>query len=106
MAKMKSTHYTWSWRSSVENTFFKVAIADFDDKIWPRRAYDEPHIETHWLKLNEHDAIGYWVAIWAYHEEHDHGNGQFQTSQLRSQRWKWEFPDGEYHNDTDHIVVN
>ena len=33
-----------------------------------------------------------------------HGNTQFQKP--LSQRWTWESPNGEYHNEIDHIIVN
>ncbi|KAE9418252.1 hypothetical protein Angca_003518, partial [Angiostrongylus cantonensis] len=33
-----------------------------------------------------------------------HGNSQFQKP--HSQRWTWESPSGEYHNEIDHIIVN
>ncbi|KAE9412390.1 hypothetical protein Angca_009422, partial [Angiostrongylus cantonensis] len=32
-----------------------------------------------------------------------HGNSQFQKPR---QRWTWESPNGGYHNEIDHIIVN
>uniref|UniRef100_A0A0K0CTD2 Endo/exonuclease/phosphatase domain-containing protein n=1 Tax=Angiostrongylus cantonensis TaxID=6313 RepID=A0A0K0CTD2_ANGCA len=64
-----------------DHTFFKVIIGDFKAKIGPRRSSEERHIGTYGLEWNEQEASP-------------------------SRGWTWESPNGEYHNEIDHIIVN
>uniref|UniRef100_A0A0K0D7X7 HA domain-containing protein n=1 Tax=Angiostrongylus cantonensis TaxID=6313 RepID=A0A0K0D7X7_ANGCA len=84
-----------------EHTFFKVIIEDFKAKIGPRRSSEERHIGTHGLEWNEQ---GKRLSEFIMATKTIHGNSQFQKS--HRQRWTWESPNGEYHNEIDHIIVN
>ncbi|VDM64763.1 unnamed protein product [Angiostrongylus costaricensis] len=84
-----------------DHIFFKVIIEDVNVKIGPRRASEEPHIGTHGLEWNEQ---GERLSEFIMAANTIHGNSQFQKPHL--QGWKWESPNGEYHNEIDHIIVN
>ncbi|KAE9415083.1 hypothetical protein Angca_003559, partial [Angiostrongylus cantonensis] len=83
-----------------DHTFFKV-IGDFNDKIGPRRTSEERHIGTHGLKWNEQ---GERLSEFIMAIKTIHGNSHFQKR--HRQRWTCESPNGEYHNEIDHIIVN
>ncbi|KAE9412686.1 hypothetical protein Angca_009405, partial [Angiostrongylus cantonensis] len=84
-----------------DHTLFKVIIGDFNAKIGPRRSSEERHIGTHGLEWNEQ---GERLSEFIMATKTIHGNSQFQKP--HRQRWTWESPNGEYHNDIDHIIVN
>ncbi|KAJ1355672.1 hypothetical protein KIN20_013166 [Parelaphostrongylus tenuis] len=84
-----------------DHTFFKVIVGDFNAKIGPRRTSEERHIGTHGLEWNEQ---GERLSEFIMTTQTIHGNSQFQKP--LSQRWTWESPNGEYHNEIDHIIVN
>ncbi|KAE9414302.1 hypothetical protein Angca_008528, partial [Angiostrongylus cantonensis] len=83
------------------HTFFKAIIGDFNAKIGPRGSSEGRHIGTHGLQRNEQ---GEWLSEFIMAIKTIHGNSQFQKP--HSQRWTWESPNGEYHNEIDHIIVN
>uniref|UniRef100_A0A0K0D265 Craniofacial development protein 2-like n=1 Tax=Angiostrongylus cantonensis TaxID=6313 RepID=A0A0K0D265_ANGCA len=80
-----------------DHTFFKVIIGDFNAKIGPRRP-EERHIGTHGLEWNEQ---GERLSEFTIATNTIHGNSQFQKP--HPQRWMWKSPNGEYHNEIDHI---
>uniref|UniRef100_A0A0K0D7L9 Endo/exonuclease/phosphatase domain-containing protein n=1 Tax=Angiostrongylus cantonensis TaxID=6313 RepID=A0A0K0D7L9_ANGCA len=84
-----------------DHIFFKVFIGDFNAKIGPRRSSEERHIGTHGLEWNEQ---GERLSEFIMAAMTIHGNSQFQKP--HPQRWTWECPNGEYHNEIDHIIVN
>uniref|UniRef100_A0A0K0D8E0 Endo/exonuclease/phosphatase domain-containing protein n=1 Tax=Angiostrongylus cantonensis TaxID=6313 RepID=A0A0K0D8E0_ANGCA len=84
-----------------DHTFFKVIIGDFNAKIGPRRSSEERHIGTNGLEWKEQ---GERLLEFIMATKTIHGNSQFQKP--HRQRWKWESPNGEYHNEIDHIIVN
>uniref|UniRef100_A0A158P944 Endo/exonuclease/phosphatase domain-containing protein n=1 Tax=Angiostrongylus cantonensis TaxID=6313 RepID=A0A158P944_ANGCA len=84
-----------------DHTFFKVIIGDFNAKIGPRRTSQERHIGTHELKWNEQ---GERLSEFIMATKIIYGNSQFQKPHPQS--WTWEFPNGEYHNEINHIIVN
>ncbi|KAE9413249.1 hypothetical protein Angca_010097, partial [Angiostrongylus cantonensis] len=84
-----------------DHTFFKVIIGDFSAKIGPRRSSEERHIGTHGLEWNEQ---GERLSEFIMATKTIHGNSQFQNP--HRQRWTWESPNGKYHNEIDHIIVN
>ncbi|KAE9411974.1 hypothetical protein Angca_008735, partial [Angiostrongylus cantonensis] len=75
------------------NTFFKEIIGDFNAKIGTRRASEERHIGTYGLEWNEQ---GERLSEFIMATKTIHSNSQFQKP--HPQRWKWESPNGEYHN--------
>ncbi|KAE9413460.1 hypothetical protein Angca_010050, partial [Angiostrongylus cantonensis] len=84
-----------------DHTFFKVIIGDFNAKIGPRRSSEERHNGTHGLEWNEQ---GEQLSEFIMATKTIHGNSYFQEP--HRQRWTWESPNGEYHNEIDHIIVN
>ncbi|VDM59911.1 unnamed protein product [Angiostrongylus costaricensis] len=84
-----------------DHTFFKVIIGDINAKTGPRKTFEERHIGTHGLEWNEQ---GERLSKFIMATSTIHGNSQFQK--LHPQRWTWESPNGEYHNEIDHIIVN
>ncbi|KAE9412758.1 hypothetical protein Angca_008712, partial [Angiostrongylus cantonensis] len=83
------------------HTFFKVFIGDFNAKIGPRRSSEERHIETDGLEWNEQvEQLSEFIMATKTID----GNSKFQKP--HRQRWTWEAPSGEYHNEIDHIIVN
>ncbi|KAE9420633.1 hypothetical protein Angca_003308, partial [Angiostrongylus cantonensis] len=84
-----------------DHTFFKIIIGDFNGKIEPKRSFEERHIGTHGLEWNEQ---GERLSEFIMATKTIHGNSQFQKPHC--QRWTWESPNGEYHNEIDHIIVN
>ncbi|KAL6739282.1 hypothetical protein Aduo_012753 [Ancylostoma duodenale] len=84
-----------------DHTFYKGIVGDFNAKIGPRRTPEEFHIGTHGLQWNEQ---GERLSEFIMTTKTIHGNSQFQKP--TSLRWTWESPDGEYHNEIDHIIVN
>ncbi|KAE9418521.1 hypothetical protein Angca_003439, partial [Angiostrongylus cantonensis] len=84
-----------------DHTFFKVIFGDFNAKIGPRRSSEEHHIGTHALEWNEQ---GERLSEFIMATETIRGNSQFRKP--HRQRWTWESPNGEYHNEIDHIIVN
>uniref|UniRef100_A0A0K0DPD1 Endo/exonuclease/phosphatase domain-containing protein n=1 Tax=Angiostrongylus cantonensis TaxID=6313 RepID=A0A0K0DPD1_ANGCA len=84
-----------------DHTFFKVIIGDFNAKIGPRRSSEERHIGTHGLEWNEQ---GERLSEFIMATKTIHGNSQFQKP--HPQCWAWEFRNGEYYNEIDHIIVN
>ena len=84
-----------------DHTFFKVIVGDFNAKIGPRRTAGELHIGTHGMDWNEQ---GERLSEFIMSTNTIHGNSQFQKpSHLR---WTWESPDGQFHNEIDHIIFN
>ena len=84
-----------------DHTFFKVIIGDFNAEIGPRRSSEERHIGIHGLEWNEQgERLSEFIMV----TKTIHGNSQFQKP--HRQRWTWESPNGEYHNEIDHIIVN
>uniref|UniRef100_A0A0K0D7K3 Endo/exonuclease/phosphatase domain-containing protein n=1 Tax=Angiostrongylus cantonensis TaxID=6313 RepID=A0A0K0D7K3_ANGCA len=84
-----------------DHTLFKVIIGDFNTKLGPRRSSEEPHIGTHGLEWN---GQGERLPEFIMATKTIHGNSQFQKP--HPQRWTWESPNGEYHNEIDLIIVN
>uniref|UniRef100_A0A0K0D8D6 Endo/exonuclease/phosphatase domain-containing protein n=1 Tax=Angiostrongylus cantonensis TaxID=6313 RepID=A0A0K0D8D6_ANGCA len=84
-----------------DHAFFKVIIGDLNAKIGPRRSSEERHIVTHGLKRNEQ---GERFSEFIMATKTIHGNSQFQKP--HRQRWTWKSPNGEHHNEIDHIIVN
>ncbi|KAE9416556.1 hypothetical protein Angca_007491, partial [Angiostrongylus cantonensis] len=84
-----------------DRAFYNVIIGDFNAKIGPRRSSEERHIGTHGLEGNEQDK---WLSEFIMATTTIHGNSQFQKP--HPQRWTWESPNGEYHNEIDHTIVN
>ncbi|KAE9412281.1 hypothetical protein Angca_007165, partial [Angiostrongylus cantonensis] len=84
-----------------DHTFFKVIIGDFNATIGPRRSSEERHIRTHELEWNEQaERLSEFIMA----TKTIHGNSQFLKH--HRQRWTWETPNGENHNEIDHIIVN
>uniref|UniRef100_A0A0K0DE84 Endo/exonuclease/phosphatase domain-containing protein n=1 Tax=Angiostrongylus cantonensis TaxID=6313 RepID=A0A0K0DE84_ANGCA len=83
------------------HTFFKVIIEDFNAKNGPRGTSEERHIGTHGLEWSEQ---GERLSEFIMAAKTIHGNSQSQKP--HRQRWTWESPNGEYHNEIDHIIVN
>ena len=78
-------------------------VGDINAKIGTRRAPEEFHIGTHGLEWNEQgERLSEFIMT--TRTRTIHGNSQFQKP--LSQRWTWESPSGEYHNEIDHITVN
>ncbi|KAE9421373.1 hypothetical protein Angca_007273, partial [Angiostrongylus cantonensis] len=84
-----------------DHAFFKVIIEDFNAKTGPRRSPEERHIGTHGLERNEQSEQ---FSEFIMATKTIHGNSQFQKP--HRQRWTWESPNGEYHNEINHIIVN
>uniref|UniRef100_A0A0K0DLU0 FAR1 domain-containing protein n=1 Tax=Angiostrongylus cantonensis TaxID=6313 RepID=A0A0K0DLU0_ANGCA len=81
--------------------FLKVIIVDFNAKIGPRRTSEKRHNGTQGLEWNEEcERLSEFIKA----NKTIHGNSQFQKP--HSQRWTLESPNGEYHNEIDHIIVN
>ncbi|KAE9412498.1 hypothetical protein Angca_009460, partial [Angiostrongylus cantonensis] len=78
-----------------------VIIGDFNAKIGPRRSSEERHSGTHGLEWNEK---GKRLSEFIMATKTIHRNSQFHKP--HRQRWTWESPNGEYHNEIDHIIVN
>uniref|UniRef100_A0A158PAX2 Endo/exonuclease/phosphatase domain-containing protein n=1 Tax=Angiostrongylus cantonensis TaxID=6313 RepID=A0A158PAX2_ANGCA len=86
-----------------DHAFFKVIIGDFNAKIGQRRSSEERHNGTHGLEWNEE---GERLSEFIMATKTIHGNSQFQKA--HRQRWTWESPNGEYHNECweDAVVDN
>ncbi len=84
-----------------DRTFYKVIVGDFNAKIGCRRTPEERHIGTHGLEWNEQ---GERLSEFIMTNKMHHGNSQFQKP--LSLRWTWESPNGKYHNEIDHVIVN
>ncbi|KAE9414873.1 hypothetical protein Angca_009303, partial [Angiostrongylus cantonensis] len=56
---------------------------------------------THGLEWNEH---GERLSEFIMATKTIHDNSQFQKP--HRQRWAWESPNGEYHNEIDHTIAN
>ncbi|KAE9412673.1 hypothetical protein Angca_002859, partial [Angiostrongylus cantonensis] len=83
------------------HTFFKAIIGDFNAKIGPRRSSEERNIGNHGLEWKEQ---GERLSEFIMATKTIRGNSQFQKPHPQS--WTWESPNGEYHNEIDHITVN
>ncbi|KAE9412365.1 hypothetical protein Angca_007140, partial [Angiostrongylus cantonensis] len=77
-----------------DHTFFKVIIGYFNAKIGPRRSSEKCHILTHGLECTEQ---GERLSEFIMATKTIHGNSKFQEP--HRQRWTWESPNGEYHNE-------
>ncbi|VDM52306.1 unnamed protein product [Angiostrongylus costaricensis] len=84
-----------------DHAFLKVIIRDFSTKIGPTRTSEERHIATHGLEWNEQSER---LPEFIKATKTIHDNSQFQKPY--PQRWKWEPPNGEFHKEIDHIIVN
>ncbi|XGW34533.1 hypothetical protein V3C99_018449 [Haemonchus contortus] len=84
-----------------DHTFFKVIVGDFNAKTDLRRTVEELYIGTHGMGWNEQsERVSEFIML----THTIHGNSQFQKpSHLR---WTWESPDGQFHDDIDHITFN
>ncbi|XGW33658.1 hypothetical protein V3C99_017794 [Haemonchus contortus] len=84
-----------------DHTFFKIIVGEFNDMIGSRRTAEGLHIGTHGMEWNEQ---GERLSVFIRSTYTIHGNSQFQKhSHLL---WTWESPGGQFHNETDHIIVN
>ncbi|VDO72264.1 unnamed protein product [Heligmosomoides polygyrus] len=66
-----------------------------------RGAEEVLHIGTHGLEWSEQ---GERLSEFIMSPKNIHGNSQFQKPP--SLRWTWKSPDGQFHNEIDHIIFN
>ncbi|VDM55491.1 unnamed protein product [Angiostrongylus costaricensis] len=84
-----------------DHTFFKTIIGDFNSKTGPRRTPEKRQNGIHELEWNEQRE---WLSEFFMTTKTIHNISQFQKP--HSQRWTWDSPNGEYHNEIGYIIVN